>query len=54
MGQPAQEEQYRLKSYCPYSNLKAQAYPSMLLTTAFHDSQVMYFEPPSTPPSSAA
>ncbi|MFO0967473.1 MAG: S9 family peptidase [Gemmataceae bacterium] len=45
-GNPRKEEQYRyMKSYCPYTNLKAQAYPSMLLTTAFNDSQVMYFEP---------
>jgi oligopeptidase B len=34
-----------IKTYCPYSNLKATAYPAMLVTTSFNDSQVMYWEP---------
>ncbi|WP_374991361.1 S9 family peptidase [Shewanella fidelis] len=32
-------------SYAPYDNIKAQAYPHLLVTTGLHDSQVQYFEP---------
>jgi len=32
-------------SYSPYDNLKKQAYPAMLVTSSFNDSQVMYWEP---------
>jgi len=32
-------------SYSPYDNLRAQAYPAMLITTGLWDSQVQYFEP---------
>lgn len=45
-GDPRQPEDYEyMKSYCPYTNLEAKAYPAMLVRTAFHDSQVMYWEP---------
>ena len=32
-------------SYSPYDQLRAQAYPAMLVTTGLWDSQVPYFEP---------
>ena len=34
-----------MKSYCPYDNIAAKAYPDMLVRTSFNDSQVMYWEP---------
>jgi oligopeptidase B len=34
-----------MRSYSPYDNLTARAYPSILVTTSFNDSQVMYWEP---------
>ena len=34
-----------MRSYCPYSNLAAQAYPALAVMTSFNDSQVMYWEP---------
>jgi oligopeptidase B len=34
-----------LRSYSPYDNLAAKDYPAILVTTSFHDSQVMYWEP---------
>ncbi len=34
-----------MKTYCPYTNLAARRYPSMLIKTSLHDSQVMYWEP---------
>ena len=34
-----------MKSYSPYDNLEKRAYPSLLVTTSFNDSQVMYWEP---------
>jgi oligopeptidase B len=32
-------------SYSPYDNLARKAYPAMLITTSYNDSQVMYWEP---------
>ena len=45
-GNPRERDAYfRIKSYCPYTNLGAQAYPTMLVRTSLNDSQVMYWEP---------
>jgi len=45
-GNPAKKEEYDyLKTYCPYTNLAAKGYPTMLVKTSLHDSQVMYWEP---------
>lgn len=44
-GNPKVPENYRvMRAYCPYSNLKAMAYPAILLRNSFNDSQVMYWE----------
>ncbi|MGA2672538.1 MAG: S9 family peptidase [Terracidiphilus sp.] len=45
-GNPNEETYFRyMLSYSPYDNLKAVSYPSMLVKTSLHDSQVMYWEP---------
>ncbi len=45
-GNPKNKAHYPyMKSYCPYTNLRATQYPSTLVVTSFHDSQVMYWEP---------
>jgi oligopeptidase B len=45
-GNPNEKEYYDyMKSYSPYDNVVAKAYPNMLVTTGLHDSQVQYFEP---------
>jgi oligopeptidase B len=45
-GNPKTKEYYDyMKSYSPYDNVVAKSYPSMLVTTGLHDSQVQYFEP---------
>ena len=45
-GNPKVAEQYRyMRSYSPYDNIEAKAYPTMLVKTSYNDSQVMYWEP---------
>jgi len=45
-GNPRIPEQYAyMRQYSPYDNVAAKAYPWMLVTTSFNDSQVMYWEP---------
>ncbi len=45
-GDPNEEQAFRyMLSYSPYDNLRAAAYPAMLVKTSLHDSQVMYWEP---------
>jgi len=45
-GNPQVPEQYAyMRTYCPYTNLAARAYPAILLRTGLNDSQVMYWEP---------
>ncbi|HKV25710.1 MAG TPA: S9 family peptidase [Candidatus Acidoferrum sp.] len=39
------EDYFYMKSYCPYTNIVAMAYPAMLVKTGLNDSQVMYWEP---------
>ena len=45
-GNPKIAEQYAwLRAYSPYDNLKAGAYPAMLVRTGLNDTQVAYWEP---------
>jgi oligopeptidase B len=45
-GNPNEKAAYDyMKSYSPYDNLEKRAYPAILVTTSFNDSQVMYWEP---------
>ena len=45
-GNPNDKAAYDyMKTYSPYDNLAKRAYPAMLVTTSFNDSQVMYWEP---------
>lgn len=45
-GNPNEKVYYDyIKSYSPYDNIESKDYPSMLITTGYHDSQVQYFEP---------
>jgi oligopeptidase B len=45
-GNPNVKRYYKyMKSYSPYDNVKAQAYPNMYISTGLHDSQVQYWEP---------
>jgi oligopeptidase B len=45
-GNPNEEKYFTyMRSYSPYDNLKHGSYPTMLVRTSLHDSQVMYWEP---------
>jgi oligopeptidase B len=45
-GNPAKKEYYDyMLSYSPYDQVKKQAYPNIIVTTGFWDSQVQYWEP---------
>jgi oligopeptidase B len=45
-GNPNEKPAYDyMKTYSPYDNLEKRAYPAMLVTSSFNDSQVMYWEP---------
>ncbi|GAB4406093.1 MAG: oligopeptidase B [Microscillaceae bacterium] len=45
-GNPNEKAAYEyMLSYSPYDNVSSQAYPNLLVTTGFHDSQVQYWEP---------
>jgi oligopeptidase B len=45
-GNPNEEEYYQyMLSYSPYDNLRKMNYPSIFITTGYHDSQVQYWEP---------
>lgn len=45
-GNPNEPDAYaRIKGYCPYTNIREQQYPNMLVRTSLNDSQVMYWEP---------
>ncbi|MDD2091848.1 S9 family peptidase [Pseudomonas guariconensis] len=44
-GNPQEPDVYqRIKAYAPYENLKAQAYPAMLVVAGYNDSRVQYWE----------
>lgn len=45
-GNPAVPEEFAwMRAYDPYRNLRAAAYPPMLVRTSLNDSQVMFWEP---------
>jgi len=45
-GNPKNKEYYEyMKSYSPYDQITTKAYPNMLITTGYWDSQVQYWEP---------
>jgi oligopeptidase B len=45
-GNPNEQAAFEyMRSYSPYDNLRAAAYPAMLVKTSLNDSQVMYWEP---------
>jgi len=45
-GNPNEKPAYDyMKTYSPYDNMEKRAYPAILVTTSFNDSQVMYWEP---------
>jgi len=45
-GNPHEKEYYGyMRSYSPYDNVQAQAYPNILITTSLNDPRVSYWEP---------
>lgn len=45
-GNPKEKKYYDyMKSYSPYDNIEKKAYPNLLITTGYWDSQVQYWEP---------
>ncbi len=45
-GNPNEKAAFEyMRSYSPYDNLARRAYPAILVTTSWNDSQVMYWEP---------
>jgi oligopeptidase B len=45
-GNPKLPEHYAyMRAYCPYTNIRPQRYPPLLVKASLHDSQVMYWEP---------
>ncbi len=45
-GHPSKAHHHRgMAGWSPYDNLRAQAYPRMLVSSGLHDSQVQYWEP---------
>lgn len=45
-GNPNEEGYYEyMKSYSPYDQVEAKAYPNIYVSTGLHDSQVQYWEP---------
>jgi oligopeptidase B len=45
-GNPADKEYYRyIRSYSPYDNVEAKAYPHLLITAGLNDPRVTYWEP---------
>jgi oligopeptidase B len=45
-GNPNEKKAFDyMLSYSPYDNIKTKNYPTILVTTSYNDSQVMYWEP---------
>jgi oligopeptidase B len=45
-GNPEEDEYYEyIKSYSPYDNVIAQAYPALMITAGINDDQVPYWQP---------
>ncbi len=45
-GDPRQADAYWwMRAYSPYDNVKAQAYPAMLVRSSYNDTQVLFHEP---------